>query len=95
MYYNPEGEISWPLYPYLPLGMETIAADDDVSFIVAFREIPEDFEEIRTRGVTGLKPYWAQIRESAYPDLAIALQLMGKPWTWRLWSVSILGRRTR
>ena len=95
-YYDPEGNISWPLYPYLTRGMETTAVDNDASFIIAFTEdIPEDFEEVGTWSVSGLGCMLAPIRQSNNPNLIAALQYMGKPWTWRLWQLSMLGRRIR
>ena len=92
-YYAPEGTISWPLNPFISGHMETTGSIDDATYAIAFREIPEGFEEVGSWGVTGLKPLWAQIRESANPNLTTALQLIEKPWMWRLWSVSFLCRR--
>jgi hypothetical protein len=94
-YYEPEGTISWPLNPFISGHTETTGSIDDATYVIGFGEMPEGFREIGSWGFTGLKPLWAQIRESAHPNLTTAMQLMGKPWTWRLWSVSFLGRRIR
>lgn len=94
-YYEPEGTISWLLNPFISGHTETTGSIDDATYVVAFSEIPEGFEEVGSWGVTRPIPLWVQNRESANPNLTTALQLIGKPWTWRLWSVSFLCRRIR